>query len=163
MNEPTIDVVAIDMPEGVNLILGQAHFIKTVEDLYEALVGSSPHLRFGIAFCEASGPRLVRRAGNDPTLVGLAVQHSLAVGAGHSFVIFLREGFPLNVLNQLKAVPEVCHVYCATANSVQVLVAVTQRGRGIVGVIDGEPPLGVENADDEHSRKALLRDLGYKF
>jgi len=163
MNEPTIDIVAIDMPEGVNLILGQAHFIKTVEDLYEALIGSSPHLRFGLAFCEASGPRLVRRAGNDTDLVGLAVQHSLAVAAGHSFVIFLREGFPLNVLNQLKAVPEVCHVYCATANAVQVLVAVTQQGRGIVGVIDGEPPLGVENEDDEHSRKTLLRDIGYKL
>jgi hypothetical protein len=163
MNEPTIDVVPIDMPEGVNLVLGQAHFIKTVEDLYEAMIGSSPHLRFGIAFCEASGPRLVRRAGNDTTLVGLAVQSSLAVGAGHSFVVFLREGFPLNVLNQIKAVPEVCHVYCATANSVQVLVAVTEQGRGIVGVVDGEPPLGVENADDEQSRKTLLRDLGYKF
>lgn len=163
MNEPTIDVVAIDMPEGVNLILGQAHFIKTVEDLYEALTGTSPHLRFGIAFCEASGARLVRRAGNDTALVGLAVQHSLAVAAGHSFVILLREGFPLNVLNQVKAVPEVCHVYCATANPVQVLVAVTQQGRGVVGVIDGEPPLGVEDDDDELSRKALLRDIGYKF
>lgn len=163
MNEPTIDVVAIEVPEGVNLILGQAHFIKTVEDLYEALIGTSPHLRFGVAFCEASGPRLVRRAGNDTTLVALAVQHSLAVAAGHSFVILLREGFPLNVLNQLKAVPEVCHIHCATANPVQVLVAVTQQGRGIVGVIDGEPPLGVENEDDERARKALLRDIGYKF
>ena len=163
MNEPTIDVVAIEVPEGVNLILGQAHFIKTVEDLYEALIGTSPHLRFGLAFCEASGPRLVRRAGNDTALVALAVQHSLAVAAGHSFVILLREGFPLNVLNQLKAVPEVCHIHCATANPVQVLVAVTQQGRGIVGVIDGEPPLGVENEDDEQARKALLRDIGYKF
>ncbi|GAB3244352.1 adenosine-specific kinase [Nocardioides dilutus] len=163
MNELTIDVVPIDMPEGVNLILGQAHFIKTVEDVYETMIGSSPHLRFGISFCEASGPRLVRRAGNDAALVALAVQSSLAVGAGHSFVVFLREGFPVNVLNQLKAVPEVCHVYCATANAVQVLVAVTQQGRGIVGVVDGEPPLGVESPDDEHSRKALLRDLGYKF
>ena len=163
MNDPTIDVVAIAMTEGVNLILGQAHFIKTVEDLYEALIVSSPHLRFGNSIFEASGTRLVRRAGNDTTLVALAVQHSLAVGAGHSFVIFLREGFPLNVLNQVKAVPEVCSVFCATANSVHVLVAVTERGRGIVGVIDGEPPLGVENADDEHSRKTLLRDIGYKF
>lgn len=163
MNEPSIDVVAIDLPEGVNLILGQAHFIKTVEDLYEALIGSSPHLRFGLAFCEASGPRLVRRAGNDTALVALAVQHALAVAAGHSFVIFLREGFPVNVLNQVKAVPEVCHVVCATANHVQVLVAVTQQGRGIIGVIDGEPPLGEENADDEQSRKTLLRDIGYKL
>ena len=163
MSEPTIDVVAIDVPQDANLILGQAHFIKTVEDLYEALIGSSPHLRFGLAFCEASGPRLVRRAGNDTTLVDLAVQHALAVGAGHSFVVFLREGFPVNVLNQLKAVPEVCHVYCATANPVQVLVARTDQGRGIVGVVDGEPPLGVENEDDERSRKTLLRDIGYKL
>jgi len=163
MNEPTIDVVPIEVPEGVNLILGQAHFIKTVEDLYEALIGSSPHLRFGLAFCEASGPRLVRRAGNDTTLVGLAVQHALAVGAGHSFVVFLREGFPMNVLNQIKAVPEVCAIYCATANPVQVLVARTDQGRGIIGVIDGEPPSGVENEDDERARMTLLRDIGYKL
>jgi adenosine/AMP kinase len=163
MSEPTIDVVAIDLPENANVILGQAHFIKTVEDLYEALIGSSPHLRFGLAFCEASGPRLVRRAGNDTTLVEGAVQNALAIGAGHSFVVFLRDGFPVNVLNQLKAVPEVCHVYCATANPVQVLVARTSQGRGIVGVVDGEPPLGVENEDDERSRKTLLRDIGYKL
>lgn len=163
MSEPTIDVVPIEMPESANVILGQAHFIKTVEDLYEALVGSSPHLRFGLAFCEASGPRLVRRAGNDATLVELAVQNALAIGAGHSFVVFLRDGFPVNVLNQLKAVPEVCHVYCATANPVQVLVARTSQGRGILGVVDGEPPLGVENEDDERSRKTLLRDIGYKL
>jgi len=163
MNEPTIDVVPIEVPEGVNLILGQAHFIKTVEDLYEALIGSSPHLRFGLAFCEASGPRLVRRAGNDTTLVGLAVQHALAVGAGHSFVVFLREGFPMNVLNQIKAVPEVCAIYCATANPVQVLVARTDQGRGIIGVIDGEPPSGVENEDDERACMTLLRDIGYKL
>lgn len=163
MSEPMIDVVAIDVPEGANLILGQAHFIKTVEDLYEALVGSSPHLRFGLAFCEASGPRLVRRAGNDPTLVELAVRNALAVGAGHSFVVFLREGFPVNVLNQVKAVPEVCQIYCATANPVQVLVARTAQGRGVLGVVDGEPPVGVENEDDERSRQRLLRDIGYKL
>ncbi|MGW5237434.1 adenosine-specific kinase [Monashia sp. NPDC004114] len=163
MSEPTIDIVAIDVPEGANVILGQAHFIKTVEDLYEALIGSSPHLRFGLAFCEASGPRLVRRAGNDTTLVDLAVQNALAIGAGHSFVVFLRDGFPVNVLNQLKAVPEVCHVYCATANPVQVMVAGTSQGRGILGVVDGEPPLGVEDEDDERSRKTLLRDIGYKL
>ncbi|GAB3061484.1 adenosine-specific kinase [Intrasporangium mesophilum] len=163
MSEPTIDIVAIDVPESANVILGQAHFIKTVEDLYEALIGSSPHLRFGLAFCEASGPRLVRRAGNDTTLVDLAVQNALAIGAGHSFIVFLRDGFPVNVLNQLKAVPEVCHVYCATANPVQVLVAGTSQGRGIIGVVDGEPPLGVENDDDERARKTLLRDIGYKL
>jgi adenosine/AMP kinase len=158
-----IDVVAVDVPEGLNLILGQAHFIKTVEDLYEALAGSSPHLRFGLAFCEASGPRLVRRAGNDDDLVDLAVRHALAVGAGHSFVVFLREGFPVNVLNQVKAVPEVCHVFCATANPVQVLVARTDQGRGILGVVDGQPPLGVEDDDDVRERTTLLRDLGYKL
>ena len=121
---------------------------------------SQQHARFGLAFCEASGPRLVRRAGNDTTLVEVAVQNALAIGAGHSFVVFLRDGFPVNVLNQLKAVPEVCHVYCATANPVQVLVAHTSQGRGILGV-DGEPPLGVENDDDERSRKTLVRDIGY--
>jgi adenosine/AMP kinase len=163
MSEPAIAVVPVDMPDGVNLILGQSHFIKTVEDLYEALVGSSPSLRFGLAFCEASGPRLVRRAGNDPALVELAVRHALAIGAGHSFIVFLREGFPVNVLNQVKAVPEVCRIYCATANPVQVLVAETQQGRGVLGVIDGASPVGVEDDDDERQRRTLLRDLGYKL
>lgn len=163
MNDLTTDLVPLEVPEGLNLILGQAHFIKTVEDLYEALAGSSPHLRFGLAFCEASGPRLVRRAGNDEDLVAGAVERALAVGAGHSFVVLLREGFPVNVLNQVKAVPEVCHVYCATANPVQVLVAVTGQGRGILGVVDGHSPLGVETAADEQDRKRLLRDIGYKL
>ena len=163
MNDLTTDLVPLEVPEGLNLILGQAHFIKTVEDLYEVLAGSSPHLRFGLAFCEASGPRLVRRAGNDEALVERAVEHAVAVGAGHSFVVLLREGFPVNVLNQVKAVPEVCHVYCATANPVQVLVAVTDQGRGILGVIDGQAPLGVETAADEQDRKRLLRDIGYKL
>ena len=165
--EPTyqlpVDLLTVDVPEGLNLILGQAHFIKTVEDLYEALVGSSPHLRFGVAFCEASGPRLVRRAGNDDDLVELAVRHALAIGAGHCFVVFLREGFPVNVLNQIKGVPEVCRIYCATANPVQVLVAATGQGRGILGVVDGEAPVGVETAEDESHRKQLLRDIGYKL
>jgi adenosine/AMP kinase len=163
MSEPAISVVGVEVPEGVNLIFGQAHFIKTVEDLYEALVGSSPHLRFGLAFCEASGARLVRRAGNDPELVELAVRHALAVGAGHSFLVLLREGFPVNVLNQVKAVPEVCRVYCATANPVQVLVAETDQGRGVLGVVDGWAPLGVEDENDERDRRALLRDIGYKL
>ncbi len=163
MSEPEIIVVPVAVPEGVNLILGQAHFIKTVEDLYEALVGSSPHLRFGLAFCEASGPRLVRRAGNDAPLVELAVRHALAIGAGHSFIVFLREGFPVNVLNQVKAVPEVCRIYCATANPVQVLVAETEQGRGVLGVVDGWAPLGVETDDDEQARRTLLRDIGYKL
>jgi adenosine/AMP kinase len=163
MSEPAFEVVVIEPPEGVNLVLGQAHFIKTVEDVYEALAGSSPHLRFGLAFCEASGPRLVRRAGNDARLVDQAVQHALAVGAGHSFVVLMREGFPVNVLNQLKAVPEVCQIYCATANPTQVIVVRTDQGRGVIGVVDGEPPLGVETADDERARKVLLRQIGYKL
>jgi adenosine/AMP kinase len=163
MSEPAIEVVAIDVPNGTNLVLGQAHFLKTVEDLYEALVGSSPHLRFGLAFCEASGPRLVRRAGNDPDLGDGAVRHALAVGAGHSFVVLLREGFPVNVLNQVKAVPEVCHVFCATANPVQVRVAATGQGRGVIGVVDGGSPLGVETEDDVADRTKLLRYIGYKL
>ena len=154
--------VPIEKPDDVNLVLGQSHFIKTVEDVYEALAGSSPHLRFGLAFCESSGPCLVRRAGNDDELVGLAVQNALAVGAGHSFIVFLREGFPVNVLNALKQVPEVCRIYCATANPVEVVVAETGLGRAILGVVDGSSPKGVETEDDVSARKALLRQLGYK-
>jgi hypothetical protein len=157
-----ISTVAIAKPDDVNLVLGQSHFIKTVEDVYEALAGSSPQLRFGLAFCESSGPCLVRRAGNDDELVQHAVQNALAVGAGHSFVVFLREGFPVNVLNALKQVPEVCRIYCATANPVEVVVAETGQGRAILGVVDGSPPKGVESEDDVAARKALLRQLGYK-
>ncbi len=156
-------VVPIDKPEDFNVILGQAHFVKTVEDLHEALVGTSPHLRFGLAFCEASGKRLVRRSGNDPELIELAERNALALGAGHSFIVFVREGYPVNVLNQLKQVPEVCTIHCATANPVEVLVAETDLGRGIVGVIDGMPPLGVETDHDELDRKSLLRAMGYKL
>ena len=134
------EVVPVEKPDELNVVIGQAHFIKTVDDLHEALAGVSPTLRFGVAFCEASGPRLVRRSGNDPELVGLATRNAQAIGAGHSFVILLRDGFPLNVLNPVRAVPEVCGIFCATANPVDVVVAVTGRGRGIVGVIDGEPP-----------------------
>lgn len=158
-----LHLVAIDKPGDLNVIIGQSHFIKTVEDLHEALAGVSPHLRFGIAFCEASGPRLVRRSGNDDALVELAVKNALAIGAGHSFVVFLADGFPVNVLNQVKQVPEVCHIVCATANPVAVIVAVSDAGRGIVGVIDGEPPLGVETEDDVADRKQLLRAIGYKL
>ncbi len=157
------DVVSIEKPDDVNVVIGQAHFIKTVEDLHEALVGVGGPLKFGLAFCEASGPRLVRRTGNDSELVELATRNALAIAAGHSFVIFMREGFPVNVLNPVKAVPEVCGIYCATANPVDVLVAVTARGRGIVGVIDGEPPLGVESDDDVIARRELLRAIGYKL
>ncbi|HEY4976309.1 MAG TPA: adenosine-specific kinase, partial [Gaiellaceae bacterium] len=140
--------VKIDKPEDANVILGQSHFIKTIDDVYEALVGSSPHLRFGIAFCEASGPCLVRRAGNDEDLIALAVKNATAIGAGHSFVVFLREGFPVNVLNQLKQVSEVCHIFCATANPVEVIVVQTELGRGIAGIVDGESPRGVETEED---------------
>lgn len=159
----SFEVVPVDTPDDVNVVIGQAHFIKTVEDLHEALVGVSPRLRFGLAFCEASGARLVRRSGNDDELVRLATTQARAIGAGHSFVVLLREGFPVNVLNPVKAVPEVCTIFCATANPVDVLVAVTARGRGIIGVIDGEPPLGVETDTDTAQRRALLRDLGYKL
>lgn len=155
--------VKIDKPEDANVILGQSHFIKTIDDVYEALVGSSPHLRFGIAFCEASGPCLVRRAGNDEDLIALAVKNATAIGAGHSFVVFLREGFPVNVLNQLKQVSEVCHIFCATANPVEVIVVQTELGRGIAGVVDGASPLGVETEEDVAARHDLLRRIGYKL
>ncbi|MGK4583826.1 adenosine-specific kinase [Kitasatospora sp. HPMI-4] len=159
----SFDVVHIEKPDDVNVIVGQSHFIKTVEDLHEALVGVGGHLRFGIAFCEASGACLVRRSGNDEELVRLAVASALAVGAGHSFVILLREGYPVNVLNSVKAVPEVCGIFCATANPVDVLVAVTERGRGVIGVIDGVPPVGVETDADAADRHRLLRQIGYKL
>ena len=165
------DVVPVDKPDDANVVIGQAHFIKTVEDLHEAMVGVSSSLRFGLAFCEASGPRLVRRTGNDPELVELATRHALAIAAGHCFVIFLRDGFPVNILNPVKAVPEVCTIavpevctiHCATANPVDILVAVTPRGRGIVGVVDGQAPLGVETDRDVADRHDLLRAIGYKL
>ena len=156
-------MVSLEKPEELNVILGQSHFIKTVEDLHEALAGAVPGLRFGIAFCESSGPRLVRHSGNDPELVELATRNALEVGAGHSFIVLLREGFPVNVLNQIKLVPEVCRIYCATANPVQVIVAETAAGRGILGVVDGGSPLGVETEADIASRKDLLRKIGYKL
>jgi adenosine/AMP kinase len=155
--------VAIDNPEHLNLILGQAHFIKAVEDIHETLVGSSPHLRFGVAFCEASGPCLIRCTGNDAELIDRASRNAQAIGAGHCFLVFLRDGYPVNVLNQLKQVPEVCSIYCATANPVEVVVAETELGRGILGVIDGLPPLGVETDEDVVDRKQLLRTIGYKL
>ncbi|WP_327115331.1 adenosine-specific kinase [Nocardia sp. NBC_01730] len=158
-----LTAVQIDKPDDLNVIIGQAHFIKTVEDLHEALVGVGPHLRFGLAFCEASGPCLVRRSGNDDDLVELATKNAVAVGAGHSFIVFLREGYPVNVLNAVKHVPEVCGIFCATANPVEVLIAETELGRGIVGVVDGTAPLGVENADDQADRRQLLRQIGYKL
>ncbi|BDT91148.1 MULTISPECIES: adenosine-specific kinase [Nocardia] len=158
-----LTAVRIDKPDDLNVVIGQSHFIKTVEDLHEALVGVGPHLRFGLAFCEASGPRLVRHSGNDDSLVELATKNAAALGAGHSFIVFLREGYPVNVLNAIQQVPEVCGIFCATANPVEVLIAETELGRGIVGVIDGSAPLGVETADDQAARKQLLRQIGYKL
>ncbi len=158
-----LTAVRIEKPDDVNVIVGQSHFIKTVEDLHEALAQSSPALKFGIAFCESSGPRLVRRSGNDPELVELATRNASAVGAGHHFVVMLRGGFPVSVLNAVKLVPEVCAIFCATANPVEILVAVTEAGRGIAGVVDGGAPLGVETDADVAERKALLRRFGYKL
>ena len=157
-----ITTVAFDKPDDMNVIVGQSHFIKTVEDLHEACV-NVPGLRFGIAFNEASGPRLVRRSGNDAGLVDVAVRNAQAIGAGHVFVIALDGGFPVNVLNAIKAVPEVCRIFCATANPLEIVVGETDGGRGVLGVIDGEPPLGVETAQDEAERKELLRRFGYKL
>ena len=155
--------VPVNKPTDMNLIVGQAHFIKTVEDLHEALAGVGPHLRFGVAFCEASGPCLVRRSGNDDHLVELAVRNAETIGAGHSFVVLLEGGYPVSVLNALKQVPEVCGIYCATANPVEILVAETDLGRGIVGVVDGMPPAGIETEADVAERRQLLRTIGYKL
>ncbi len=159
-----LTLVGIDKPEALNFVLGQSHFIKTVEDIHEALVTAVPGIRFGLAFCEASGARLVRLSGTDDELVALASRNAQAIGAGHSFLLFLGEGFyPINVLNTLQAVPEVCRIFCATANPSQVIVAESEQGRGILGVIDGAPPLGVEDDEGVAWRKGLLRQIGYKL
>lgn len=158
-----INAVSIDKPADMNFILGHAHFIKTVEDLYEAIVQTNPAMKFGLAFCEASGPCLIRAAGNDNRLIELAKNNALSLAAGHSFIIFMEQGFPVNILNAVKNVAEVCHVYCATANPVDVLIAETDLGRGILGVIDGEKSKGVETAEDVKKRKDFLRMIGYKM
>lgn len=155
--------VTIALPEGCNLILGQTHFIKTVEDLYEIMVSTSAQVKFGIAFCEASGPCLIRVVGNDPTLQEAATQSAGAIAAGHSFIILLRDAYPINFLNAIKQCPEVCTIYCATANSVEVIIAETAQGRGILGVVDGFSPKGVESAVDVKTRQELLRQIGYKL
>lgn len=156
--------VAIEKPEEINFILGQSHFIKTVEDLHEALVTAVPGIKFGLAFCEASGKCLVRWSGTDPDMIELAKNNAQAIGAGHCFILFLGDGFyPINVLNIVKNIPEVCHVFCATANPVQVIVAETEQGRGILGVIDGFAPKGVEGEEDITWRKGFLRMIGYKL
>ena len=154
--------VRVQIPEGANVILGQTHFIKTAEDLYEILAGSSPQIKFGVAFTEASGPCLIRYEGNDESLAQSAIGILQSVGAGHVFAIVIREAFPINVLNSIKMCPEVCRIYCATANPLEVVVAETGQGRGIIGVIDGSPPKGVEQDSDKAARKALLRNFGYK-
>ena len=155
-------IVPLEFPEGSNIILGQSHFIKTVEDLYEILISGAPGMKFGLAFCEASGPCLIRADGNDNELKAVAVKMAEDVGAGHSFAVVMTDGFPINVLNAVKGCPEVCRIYCATANSVEVVVAETAQGRGILGVIDGESPKGVEGAADVEARRGFLRTIGYK-
>jgi hypothetical protein len=156
--------VPIEKPEAVNFILGQTHFIKSVEDIHEALVGAVPGIRFGLAFCEASGKCLVRWSGTDEAMIELARGNALAIAAGHAFVVFLGEGFyPINVLNTLKMVPEVCRIFCATANPTEVVIAETEQGRGILGVVDGSSPRGVEGPDDIAWRKGFLRQIGYKL
>jgi adenosine/AMP kinase len=158
-----LKTVRVEIPDEANVILGQTHFIKTAEDLYEILAGASPHIKFGLAFTEASGPCLVRHEGNDTHLTDAAVTTVQSIGAGHVFAIFLREAFPINVLNAVKLCPEVCRIYCATANPLEVVVAETAQGRGIMGVIDGSPPKGIEQDADKAARKALLRNFGYKL
>ncbi len=155
--------VPIELPEGANLILGQTHFIKTVEDLYEIMVGISSQVKFGLAFCEASGQCLIRRAGNDEILQSKAIANAQAIAAGHSFIILLKDAYPINFLNAIKQCPEVCQIYCATANPVEVIIAETEQGRGILGVVDGYSPRGVETEADIKARKNLLRQFGYKL
>ena len=158
-----LKVVDVKIPEGCNVIIGQSHFIKTVEDIHEAIAETVPGAKFGLAFCEASGPCLVRKSGTDEELVEKAVETAMEIGAGHSFVIFMKDMFPINVLNKIKNVSEVCRIFCATANPLQVIVAETERGRGILGVIDGEKPKGVEREEDVKHRKEILRKFGYKL
>jgi adenosine/AMP kinase len=159
-----IKTIKIEKPEPINFILGQSHFIKTVEDMHETLVTSVPGIKFGLAFCEASGACLVRWSGTDEAMIELAKSNALAIGAGHSFILFLADGFyPINVLNAIKSIPEVARVFCATANPTEVLVAETELGRGILGVVDGFPPKGIEEEDGITWRKNFLRMIGYKL
>lgn len=158
-----IKVVKIEKPDGMNFILGQSHFIKTVEDIHEIIVSTAPHVKFGLAFCESSGPALVRFSGNEESLIEIAKKNALNLSAGHSFIIFIEGGFPINILNAIKNVPEVCTIFCATANPVEVIVAETETGRGILGVIDGVKTKGIETEEDIRKRKEFLRKIGYKF
>src|SRR3954466_1609498 len=154
--------VRLEVPDGGNLIVGQSHFIKSVEDIYEAIVNTVPQMKFGVAFNEASGPCLTRADGNDSDLKALAVRNASALAAGHVFVVVMREGYPINVLGRIKDVPEVCGIFCATANPVQVVIAESEQGRGVVGVIDGSSPKGIETPEDAAKRQSFLRTIGYK-
>ncbi|MDJ0728875.1 MAG: adenosine-specific kinase [Crocosphaera sp.] len=162
MTNMELKLIPLEIPQGCNLILGQSHFIKTVEDLYEIMVGISSQVQFGLAFCEASGPRLIRVTGNNQELQDIAVNNAQALAAGHSFIIILKEAFPINFLNSIKQCPEVCRIYCATANPLSVIVAESEQGKGILGVIDGYSPLGVETEKDIRERQEILRKFGYK-
>jgi adenosine/AMP kinase len=157
-----IEIVQIEIPKDTNVIIGQAHFIKTVEDIYEALMNSLPNIRFGIAFCEASGKRLIRYDGNDDELTKLAIEQARKIGAGHTFIVYIKNAYPINVLKYIKEVPEVIRIFAATANPLQVIVAETEQGRGILGVIDGNSPLGIEDEENKKERYEFLRKIGYK-
>lgn len=157
-----LKLVPLEIPENGNLILGQTHFIKSVEDIYEAIVNTVPQMKFGVAFNEASGPCLTRADGNDDALKAMAVRNASAIAAGHIFVVAMRDGYPINVLGRIKDVPEVCSIFCATANPVQAVVAESEQGRGVLGVIDGVPPKGIETAEDAEKRRGFLRMIGYK-
>jgi len=158
-----LKTVKIDKPEDINFILGQSHFIKTVEDIHEVVVQTNPNTKFGLGFCESSGPALVRWTGNDPAMIELAKKNALNLSCGHSFILFLDKGFPINVLNAIKGLPEVCSIYCATANPAEVIIAETDQGRGILGVIDGVRTKGTETEVDIKARKEFLRKIGYKL
>jgi adenosine/AMP kinase len=158
-----LKVVKMEIPDGCNIIFGQTHFIKTAEDLYEIMATNVPQARFGIAFTEASGPCLIRTEGNDSELIGICAKNLQELGAGHVFCIILKNAFPINVLNQIKNCPEVCRIFCATANPIEVVVAETSQGKGILGIIDGFPPKGIEGAEDKAHRKEFLRRIGYKL
>lgn len=158
-----LTTVKIEKPEDTNFILGQSHFIKTVEDIHEAVVQTSPQMKFGLGFCESSGPALVRWTGNDQKLIELAKKNAMNLSCGHSFILFVEQGFPVNILNAVKNLPEVCHIYCATANPVEVIVAESDQGRGILGVIDGVKTKGIETEADIRTRKEFLRKIGYKL
>lgn len=158
-----LKAIKIEKPEDVNIILGQSHFIKTVEDLYEALVGGVPQIKFGLAFCESSGACKVRSEGNDPELKKLAQDNALKIGAGHSFLVLIRNAYPVNILNAIKGIPEVCQIFCASANPAEVIIAETEQGRGIMGVVDGLKPKGLETKEDISWRREFLREIGYKL